>query len=884
MSRIPSGPCPGRRGTSIAATALSAILTISAITAATNQFANAAQSANAAPSTQDNRVEPTAAAYPLTPLLTGGILNFKYDVSLLQSVSARTADPDPDGCNERADGTFSVQDVNEAFALVDLGYADMPRSPDEASPEIPVSDTKASGGFRLAGEFWGCSGGEQFLAQGGSCSHTFSPAYEGGLFEPRPNEQYPAYYEPGKSPRVVARANPEPGLNCMLTAGEIPLPPGGYFLDYAPDAFYYGAFIRPSTVAEKDSLVNRFDMARNDSSCVYGEEWWKGQHSTSIYGWTFQNDYSSSDRMASTCSSQRTGFARSEVKRALVVNDVKIFQMDPSGGYVEVPPSEKITDSNTVKIEMLIENRWKSDITAEVVLQDMDKKRKLEAEKDQVNPVQETFVAGAQKKVTFLWRTDGVAWDNSSPVFQRKVGILTPYGGAQFNVQVQPRPALVLHGWNSSAAAWAPWEGFVKGARSDWTVRAVQNMNTDPQRGVSIQQNAATLAAQIATVRADTGAVHVDLVGHSMGGLISRWYLSRMMGSPAGDGRPVVRSLTMFGTPNLGSDCAYEVLGIGTTATAIGSLFGGDGFSSKRFVPTFQLTPFYLAGGFFAQTPAKSGVYYSHRAGIPIPFFACGVPNGQSGLNDGPVVLPSVIGLGRGGRPLALPNLTIHTSMTDDVDYFRSAVDKVLGLGPEKAVALVGSPRSIRTEEDSPKQAPVPGSWSQGASTPFDGDSTLSMTIPAVKARVSVMAPIGAQVTVTGPDGTVLVQASSTGWPVIAESSGKSGQVQITASGAPAGGELAAAMSLPGDGRTVTPTVKRSGNSLVITAKVRGVKATEAQVKALVDLGTARAVTLKKVGKVWTATVKAGVIRDVASVTVVARYPDGEYRVSFAAL
>ncbi len=868
----------GRRAKAVAVGALSSILAISGVTNATAHSAVAAQSANV------DRVAPTAAAYPLTPLLTGGILHSKYDVSLLQSVSARTADPDPNGCNERADGTFSVQDVNEAFALVDLGYPDMPRSPDEASPEIPTSDTKASGGFRLAGEFWGCSGGEQFLAQGGSCARTFSPAYEGGLFEPRPNEQYPAYYEPGKSPRVVARANPDPGLNCMLTAGEIPLPPGGYFLDYAPDAFYYGAFLRPSAVAEKDSLVNRFDMTKNDSSCVYGEEWWKGQHSTSIYGWTFQNDYDSSDRFASTCSSQRTGYSQSKLERALVVNDVKIFQMDPSGGYVEVPPAEKITDGNTVKIEMLIENRWKSDISAEVVLQDMDRKRKLEPEKDQTNPVRETFVAGAQKKVTFLWRTDGVAWENSSAVFQRKVGILTPYGGSQLTVQVQPRPALLLHGWNSSAAAWAPWEGLVKGVRSDWTVRAVQNMNTDPQRGVSIQQNAATLAAQIATVRADTGAVHVDLVGHSMGGLISRWYLSRAMGSPAGDGRPVVRSLTMFGTPNLGSDCAYEVLGVGTTATAISSLFGGEGFSSKRFVPTFQLTPSYLGGAFFAQTPAKSGVYYSHRAGIPIPFFACGVPNGQSGLNDGPVVLPSVIGLGRGGMSLALPNLTIHTSMTDDVDYFRSAVDKVLGLGPEKAVRLVGSPRSVRAAEQSPKQAPVPGSWAQGASTPFDGDSSVTMTVPASKARVSVMAPVGAQVTVTGPDGTVLIQAASTGWPVIAEASGKAGQVKVSASGAPAGGELAAAVSLPGDGRTVTPTVKRSGNSLVITATVRGAKATAAQVKALVDLGTPRAVTLKKVGKVWSATVKAGVIKELASVTVVARYPDGQYRVSFAAL
>jgi hypothetical protein len=234
--------------------------------------------------------------------------------------------------------------------------------------------------------------------------------------------------------------------------------------------------------------------------------------------------------------------------------------------------------------------------------------------------------------------------------------------------------------------------------------------------------------------------------------------------------------------------------------------------------------------------------------------------------------------------PLALPDLTIHTSMTDEIAYFRSAVDKVLGLGPEKAVKLAGSPRSVAAAEESPKPVPVTGSWSQGKSTPFDGDSSLSLTVPASKARVSVMAPTGADVSVIGPDGAVLVETSSTGWPVVVETSGKAGTVKVSASGAPTRGELAAAVSLPGDARTVTPTVKRAGKSVVITAMVRGAKASLAQVKALVDFRSPRAVTLRRTGRSWTATVKVGVIKQVGSVTVVASYPDGEYRVSFAVL
>ena len=57
----------------------------------------------------------------------------------------------------------------------------------------------------------------------------------------------------------------------------------------------------------------------------------------------------------------------------------------------------------------------------------------------------------------------------------------------------------------------------------------------------------------------------MDLVVHSMGGLISRQYLHSIAPSDP-DKRPVVDHLVMLGTPNMGSQCAYLAWGVGSGA------------------------------------------------------------------------------------------------------------------------------------------------------------------------------------------------------------------------------------------------------------------------------------------------------------------------------
>lgn len=65
-----------------------------------------------------------------------------------------------------------------------------------------------------------------------------------------------------------------------------------------------------------------------------------------------------------------------------------------------------------------------------------------------------------------------------------------------------------------------------------------------------INANAQRLANTVNSVRSRTGAAKVDLVAHSMGGLVSRSYIKNLGGS----GR--VDSLVMMGTPNYGTNLA----------------------------------------------------------------------------------------------------------------------------------------------------------------------------------------------------------------------------------------------------------------------------------------------------------------------------------------
>src|SRR5262249_6807793 len=108
-------------------------------------------------------------------------------------------------------------------------------------------------------------------------------------------------------------------------------------------------------------------------------------------------------------------------------------------------------------------------------------------------------------------------------------------------LRISPRPVVLVHGLASKATTWAEYtkrDGYLaatglRGFAVGDGQAAGEMFTGDPSQPLkqtkTIAQNAEELARYIAGVKRATGAQMVDLVAHSMGGLISRYYIDRLM-------------------------------------------------------------------------------------------------------------------------------------------------------------------------------------------------------------------------------------------------------------------------------------------------------------------------------------------------------------------
>jgi pimeloyl-ACP methyl ester carboxylesterase len=174
-------------------------------------------------------------------------------------------------------------------------------------------------------------------------------------------------------------------------------------------------------------------------------------------------------------------------------------------------------------------------------------------------------------------------------------------------LRITARPVVLVHGLASNATTWTEYikpDGYLatKGLRGfaigdgQAEGRMFTGDPSEPLKQTStIAQNADGLAQYIAGVKRVTGAQMVDLVAHSMGGLISRYYIDRLMKDRD------VAQLIMLGSPHGGTNCA--------------SLPASLGF----YLPaTLELRPAYLAEVFNRQITRRQGVPFYLLAGNPI--------------------------------------------------------------------------------------------------------------------------------------------------------------------------------------------------------------------------------------------------------------------------
>jgi hypothetical protein len=182
-------------------------------------------------------------------------------------------------------------------------------------------------------------------------------------------------------------------------------------------------------------------------------------------------------------------------------------------------------------------------------------------------------------------------------------------------------------------------------------------LSSGPTNGIF--ENSQQLGKYIRYAQEERNAWHVDIVAHSMGGLISRHYIHNFMPANSPDGRPQVARLVMLGTPNMGSPCAdvmnsaFEILG-------------------KNVEAMRQLKPSVVAD-FNRVHVNRKGAKFSVLAGNPLPVMCKTVV-----LNDGVVPVESAHWVIKD----TAVSRNLHTDLTGTTD-FSSFVKPRLAIGPK---------------------------------------------------------------------------------------------------------------------------------------------------------------------------------------------------------
>jgi len=226
-------------------------------------------------------------------------------------------------------------------------------------------------------------------------------------------------------------------------------------------------------------------------------------------------------------------------------------------------------------------------------------------------------VAAGASACTASARADGWGWEAGKRVRSRRLTARSegaPVLSAAADVPVLAKPVVLVHGLNSDHTSWIRWiepGGYLQqvdlpGYAVDDEQFGTRKMNTgDPKKPLaptlSIAENAQVLAEYIEAVRSHTGAERIDLVGHSLGGLISRYYIQNLMPESTAEGLPAVPAINQFiiaGTPNGGTAC------------------GRPGAALRLFSPaTSQITPEYVTQVFNPVVRDRRGVPFFAIAG-----------------------------------------------------------------------------------------------------------------------------------------------------------------------------------------------------------------------------------------------------------------------------
>lgn len=268
-------------------------------------------------------------------------------------------------------------------------------------------------------------------------------------------------------------------------------------------------------------------------------------------------------------------------------------------------PVERTVDGNALRLTATLQEPAKADTRINFSLQG-----------SRVAELGSCVIPANDNSCGLAVRADGWAWEAQRLVGLRSAAAIAEGGapGIVTTFAVTAKPIILVHGLNSDERSWINWikpGGYLDtrglaGYAVDDGQFGTRRMNTGiPSQPTtptfSIAQNAEVVAEYVEAVRKNTGAERVDLVAHSLGGLISRYYVQNLMPLVEAPGLPpvpVANQLFMAGTPNGGTPCGRIPAAIGLFSPA-----------------TTQITPEYLTQVFNPTVRDRRGVPFFAIAG-----------------------------------------------------------------------------------------------------------------------------------------------------------------------------------------------------------------------------------------------------------------------------
>ena len=181
-----------------------------------------------------------------------------------------------------------------------------------------------------------------------------------------------------------------------------------------------------------------------------------------------------------------------------------------------------------------------------------------------------TQLQPGESTITIPLNTDQSPWLDASAPDHFNVTLNPSASGAdqqslEIPATIAPRPVILVHGMWQDATWWDPYlgsRGFLASSNPAWKGFAVDTLDTgSPLRPLSsvntVQQNADLTWEYISERMRETNAHQVDVVAHSLGGVITR----RLLHDPnyGLNAQEAIHTVILLGVPDGGSPCSDTI-------------------------------------------------------------------------------------------------------------------------------------------------------------------------------------------------------------------------------------------------------------------------------------------------------------------------------------